>query len=110
MTDGQLYLDPQRTVDGAKDLAATGKTLAGQRSTLGEELRALSGKKPWGTDDIGAAFDKEYGPMEEKVLFAWTQIAAYVEGLGVAAAQSVQLNMQADVSSGERVINTYKNT
>jgi hypothetical protein len=109
MTDG-LYLDPQRTVDGAKDLAASGKNLATQRKGVGEELRTLSGKKPWGTDDIGAAFDKEYAPMEEKVLLAWTQLAAYVEGLGEAAAQSVQLNMQADVSAGERVINTYKNT
>ena len=105
---GQLYLDPQRAISAGQDLAAAGKNLAGERNTAGQRVVELSAKKPWGTDDIGAAFDKEYAPMEQKVMEAWRQLAGYIEGLGAGAVQSVQENLQADQAAGTRVINTYQ--
>ena len=105
---GQLYLDPQRAISAGQDLAASGKNLSGQRHTAGAKLMELSAKKPWGTDDIGGAFDKEYAPMEEKVMRAWLQIAEYIESIGYGAVQSVHENLQTDQAAGTRVINTYK--
>jgi hypothetical protein len=108
MADDQLRLDPNHALGGARDLTASGKNLTGRRADLGNEIAALSAARPWGKDDIGAAFDKEYAPMVDKVLQAWTQIAAYVEGLGYAAAQSVQENTQTDNASGLRVSHVQK--
>lgn len=106
---GQLYLDPQRAIDGGRNLAAAGKHLATGRNTSGAELMGLSAGKPWGTDDIGNAFNKEYAPMEQKVMSAWLQLAEYIEGLGEAAVQSAHQNVQTDDAAGTRVINAYKN-
>jgi hypothetical protein len=105
---GQLYLDPQRAINAGQDLAAAGKNLAGERNTAGHHLMELSAKKPWGTDDIGAAFDKEYAPMEQKVMEAWLQISEYIQSIGSGAVQSVHENLQTDQAAGTRVINTYK--
>ena len=110
MPDGQLWLEPQRVLDGARGLAASGENLSSQRAGAGNELAASSAGRPWGKDQVGAAFEKEYRPMEQKVLQAWEQIAAYVEGLGQAAAQSAYENVQTDDAAGVRVDQDWKNS
>jgi hypothetical protein len=108
MTDGQLNLDPQRAMGGARDLAAAGKNLKSLRDSAGGEISASSAKPPWGSDDIGAAFEKTYRKLEQQTLTSWEKLAAYVEGLGYAAAQTVNNNMQADGEAGTRVHKAWK--
>ncbi|MFI5935191.1 hypothetical protein [Actinoplanes sp. NPDC051494] len=105
---GELYLDPQRAIAGGRDLAAAGKDLVDRRNGIGADIIAASSQKPWGMDDIGAAFDQQYAPMEAKLMEAWLRIAEYVEGLGEAAVASVNDNLHADAEASTRVIDAYK--
>ena len=108
MPDRELRLDPVRATDGARNLTAAGADLAALRVGTGTEIKAASESRPWGADDIGEAFHRQYAPIAGQVLQAWAQLAAYIEGLGVAAAQSVQLNQQSDDEAGVRTASTYR--
>jgi hypothetical protein len=104
----ELWLDPQRAYQGAKDLAATGKNMKSQKDSLGGQIAAGSAKPPWGNDDIGAAFEQNYRKLETQFLEGWEKIAGYVEGLGYAAAQAVTDTMAADQRASQRIHGSYK--
>jgi hypothetical protein len=108
MPDGQLYLDPQRAMAGARDMVSAGKQLKSLRGSDGGEISAASAKPPWGSDDIGSAFEKTYRKLEQQTLSSWEKLAAYVEGLGYAAAKTVNDNVQTDGAAGTRVRGTWK--
>ena len=107
MTDGELRLDPVRAIDGARNLAAAGEELAALRTASGAELQSRGAARPWGADDIGDAFDRQYAPIAAQVLAAWDSLAAHIEDLGAAAARSVQENQQADDEAGVRITHSY---
>jgi hypothetical protein len=107
MTGGQLWLDPVRAMDGARHLTRAGAELAAQRVHTGADLEAMSAARPWGDDDIGDAFHRQYAPIAAQVLVAWEKLAAHIEGLGAAAARSVQDNQRADDEAGARITHTY---
>lgn len=108
MTDGRLWLDPQQALGGARDLTAAGEHYAAEHAGTGREIAAATAARPWGSDDIGQTFERNYRPIEEQVLQAWEQIAAYIQGLGDAAAASVHDNLQADHQAAVRVEHTYR--
>lgn len=99
----QLQLDATRAMAGARDLMAAGKHFKGLRDSDGAEIAALSTKPPWGSDDIGAAFERTYRGLERQALDGWAKLAAYVEGLGAAAAQTVHNNQQTDAAAAGRL-------
>lgn len=104
----ELWLEPQIATDGARQLADAGRDFAAQRAGLGAEIAAASSAQPWGRDDIGQTFEQNYRPVEQQVLAAWEQLAAYLEGLGEQAAASVQDNLQADLNASVRVEHAYR--
>jgi hypothetical protein len=108
MTDGQLSLDPQRAFGGARDMVSAGKHLKDLHSSDGAEIKSLSAGPPWGNDEIGAAFEKTYRTLEQQTLQSWERLAAYVEGLGYAVAQSVNNNVQTDGAAANRVRGTWR--
>jgi hypothetical protein len=110
MANDEVRLDPTRAMAGARDMVAAAKEMRGQRTSIGGEITAASADRPWGKDDIGAAFEKTYRGFEEQMLKSWESIAGYVGGLGYAVAQSVQASVQADGEAGTRVRKTWKNT
>ena len=63
---------------------------------------AASAAPPWGADEYGRSFEKQYRPIERQVMDAWQQLAAYVEGLGDAGVLSVQDNLGADADAERR--------
>jgi glycine/D-amino acid oxidase-like deaminating enzyme len=85
MTDLPVRAAAARAVTGARDLAEAGRVLAARRADLGTTVAA---GRPWGEDRAGQAFDRRYREIEEQVLDAWEQLAAYVESLGEAAERS----------------------
>ena len=89
MTNDRLNLDPQRAMAAARDLASAGKQMKQQRTSKGGEIAAKSEARPWGKDDIGAAFEKTYRNFETQMLKSWEGLAGYVEGLGSAVGQAV---------------------
>jgi hypothetical protein len=102
MSDEWLQLDADRATAGSRALHDAGGQLGALRTGPAAELAAASAAQPWGGDDYGHSFERQYRPVEQQVLDAWTELAAFVSGLGQAAAQSVQDNIGADVDAGHR--------
>ena len=105
----EFWLDPDRVTNGGRDLAAAGKHLTSERFAAGTELAGISGQRPWGTDEIGSAFEKNYRPIEQQVLLAWEKLGAYVEGLGDAVGETVREAIEADHHAAAEVERTYRN-
>ena len=104
----QFWLDPDRVSSGGRDLAAAGKHLTTERFAAGTELASISGQRPWGTDDIGSTFEKNYRPIEQQVLLAWEKLGAYVEGLGDAVGETVREATETDHHAAVQVERTYR--
>jgi predicted alpha/beta hydrolase len=84
MGEKQTRAAAARAVNSARDLALVGQLMAGQRSGLGAEIEKAAAAAPWGDP----AFARRYATIEQQVLGAWEQLAAYVESLGEAAERS----------------------
>ena len=93
---------------GGRDLAAAGKHFTAERFGAGSDLTAISGRRPWGTDEIGQAFENNYRPIEQQVLLAWEKLGAYVEGLGDAVVQTVKDATETDHHAAAQVERTYR--
>jgi hypothetical protein len=104
----ELWLDPDRVANGGRDLAAAGKHLTTERFTAGTELASISGRRPWGSDEIGSAFEANYRPIEQQVLLAWEKLGGYVEGLGDAVVETVGEATEADHHAAVQVERTYR--
>ena len=108
MTDGRLYLDARAALDGARALTAAGQHYQDLLDGPGADVARVTARRPWGSDDIGQAFETNYRPVEQQVLQAWGRLADHIEQLGEAAAASVADNQQADQESGMRVTRAYR--
>ena len=108
MADGRLYLDPAVALDGARNLTAAGQHYRNLLDGPGADVAGITGRRPWGSDDIGQAFENNYRPIERQVFQAWDQLARYVQQLGEAATASVADNQQADQESEMRVTRAYR--
>ncbi|GAA0466186.1 hypothetical protein Aca07nite_77330 [Actinoplanes capillaceus] len=104
---GELYLDPQRATAAGRDLSAAGKQLVSLNNSTVAEVNAASQGQPWGRDDIGAAFQQNYGPLLQQFTDAFGKISGYVQGLGDAAIASVEDNLGADARSSGTVTKSY---
>lgn len=80
MADGQIWLDPDRARRGGADLTLAGEAVSASRRGVGGEIAAASGQRPWGRDDIGAAFDKHYRGYEETLLDVWAALGRSSKG------------------------------
>ncbi|MET8230179.1 hypothetical protein ABZS77_05800 [Micromonospora sp. NPDC005298] len=103
MTDGQLWLDPSRARRAGADLALAGEAVTARRAAEGGEIEAASGNRPWGRDDIGAAFERSYRGFEQTVLRAWTGIGHRLTELGTDVVRSVDASVQTDGRSATRL-------
>jgi hypothetical protein len=105
---GELYLDAPRATAAGRDLTAAGSQLVGLSTGPVAEVAAMSQNQPWGRDEIGAAFQKDYGPLLQKFTEAFGKVSGYVEGLGEAAVQSVVDNTAADTRASSTVTKSYR--
>jgi len=105
----ELWLDADRVTSGGRDLAAAGKHFTTERFGAGSELAAISGQRPWGQDEIGQTFEKNYRPIEQQVLQAWEKLGLYVEGLGDAVVETVREATLTDQQAAVQVERTYRN-
>ncbi|HEX5946001.1 MAG TPA: hypothetical protein VFY82_06970 [Acidimicrobiales bacterium] len=100
--DGQLWLDPTRAWRGGADLSRAGEAFVAVRRQEGGEIAAASAQRPWGRDEIGAAFEQRYRGFEETVLRAWEGVGKHLAGLGADVARSVEANLGTDATSAGR--------
>lgn len=103
MTDGQLWLDPDRARRGGADLALAGEAIRRQRDQVGGRIAADSAQRPWGRDDIGAAFEKQYRGFEETLLRAWEGVGRCLEGLGADVVRAVDATVETDAANAQRL-------
>ncbi|TDC82377.1 hypothetical protein E1193_12005 [Micromonospora sp. KC606] len=103
MGDEQLWLDPERARRAATDLRLSGEALSARRQQVGGRIAEASARRPWGRDDIGAAFEKSYRAYEETLLRAWAGLGRSLEGLGTDVATSVAATVDTDVASGRAI-------
>ncbi|MBQ0903043.1 hypothetical protein [Micromonospora sp. U21] len=103
MTDEQLWLDPGRARRGGADLALAGEAVTARRAAEGGEIEAASGARPWGRDDIGAAFERSYRGIEQIVLRAWTGAGHRLTELGTDVVRTVDASVQTDGTSAARL-------
>ncbi|WP_446218483.1 hypothetical protein [Micromonospora sp. IBHARD004] len=96
MTDGQLWLDPDRARRGGADLTLVGEAVSASRRQVGGAIAEASAERPWGRDDIGAAFEKQYRRYEETLLRAWEMVGRSLAGLGADVARSVAATVEND--------------
>ncbi|WP_306215821.1 hypothetical protein [Actinoplanes sp. RD1] len=106
MTD--LRLDADRAARAGADLAAAGGQLGALRADAGAEVEALSGARPWGKDDIGQAFERNYRPVEQQVLHAWDLLGRHVAGLGDEVVQAVREALAADDRASTRLYGRHR--
>ncbi|MFF0313732.1 hypothetical protein ACFYPH_03655 [Micromonospora sp. NPDC005252] len=103
MTDGQLWLDASRARRGGADLALSGEAVTASRAAEGGEIEAASGARPWGRDDIGAAFERSYRGIEQTVLRAWAGVGQRLTELSADVVSAVDASVQTDQSSAARL-------
>ncbi|MCG5460308.1 hypothetical protein AB0K35_22575 [Micromonospora sp. NPDC053740] len=103
MTDGQLWLDPSRARRGGADLALAGEAVTARRAAEGSAIEAASGARPWGRDDIGAAFERNYSGFEQTVLRAWAGVGHRLTELGSDVVEAVDASVQTDGANAVRV-------
>jgi hypothetical protein len=103
VTDGQLWLDPDRARRGGTDLTLAGEAVTTSRRQVGGAIADASAERPWGRDDIGAAFEKQYRRYEETLLRAWEVVGRSLEGLGADVARSVAATVENDEATGRQL-------
>ncbi|MFF5081950.1 hypothetical protein ACFY36_33285 [Actinoplanes sp. NPDC000266] len=103
MNDQWLRLDADDTLEGSRSLTAAGEDLTARRNHAGAEIAAATAASPWGRDEYGQSFERQYHPVEQQVLDAWRLIAAHMTGLGEAVATSVRDNLTADAGAAGRL-------
>lgn len=106
MSDQELWLDPGRAQQAGFDLAHAGEAITAQRGELGAAIAAASAGRPWGKDDVGAAFEQNYRGFEAMVLRAWNNVGGYVTSLGTNVVQAVHATVETDAASAGRIRNT----
>ncbi|MFD2764172.1 hypothetical protein [Micromonospora eburnea] len=103
MDDGQIWLAPDRARRGGADLTLAGEAVGASRRGVGGEIAAASAQRPWGRDDIGAAFDKQYRGYEETLLRVWEALGRSLEGLGSDVVRSVAATVETDEINGRQL-------
>ncbi|WP_346119514.1 hypothetical protein [Micromonospora coerulea] len=103
MTDEQLWLDPDRARRGGADLTLAGEAVSASRQQAGGAIADASAERPWGRDDIGAMFEKQYRRYEETLLRAWELLGRSLEGLGADVVRSVAASMETDEANARQL-------
>jgi hypothetical protein len=103
MTEGQIWLDPERARRGGADLGVAGEAISAARRAVGETIAEASARRPWGRDDIGAAFEQRYRGYEETLLKAWEVLGRSLHGLGAGVVRSVVATVETDQSNAQHL-------
>ncbi|MEU3452769.1 hypothetical protein ABZ671_04080 [Micromonospora sp. NPDC006766] len=103
VAEGQIWLDPDRAHRGGVDLTLAGEAVSASRREAGGAIAAASAQRPWGRDDIGTAFDKQYRGYEETLLRVWELLGRSLEGLGSDVVRSVAATVETDESRGRQL-------
>ncbi|WP_341719129.1 hypothetical protein QQG74_05090 [Micromonospora sp. FIMYZ51] len=77
--------------------------MTGRRAEDGAAIAAASARRPWGRDDIGAAFEQQYRGYEEMALRVWAGVGRRLAELGSDVVRSVEANLETDAANASRL-------
>ncbi|MFR9777395.1 hypothetical protein ACL02O_15225 [Micromonospora sp. MS34] len=103
MADRQIWLDPDRARRGGADLTLAGEAVSTSGREIGGAIAEASARRPWGRDDIGAAFEKQYRGYEEMLLKAWEVLGRSLQELGTDVARSVAATVETDGANARQL-------
>jgi hypothetical protein len=103
VAQGQIWLDPDRARRGGADLTLAGEAVSASRREVGGAIAEASAQRPWGRDDIGAAFEKHYRGYEETLLRAWEMLGRSLQGLGADVVRSVAATVETDLTNARQL-------
>jgi hypothetical protein len=98
MSDETL-VNATATKDGAKQMHFAGQRLASQWAQLKTTIESLNGQKPWGDDEPGNQFNKDYLNGEHyatSTLEATAELVELMKDLGGQVAMSVDGSLEVD--------------
>ncbi|MFE9203801.1 hypothetical protein [Micromonospora sp. NPDC007230] len=103
MAEVQIWLDPDRARRGGADLTLAAEAVSATRRDAGGAIAEASAQRPWGRDDIGAAFEKHYRGYEETLLRVWEMLGRSLEGLGSDVVRSVTATVATDLTNARQL-------
>ncbi|GIJ29646.1 hypothetical protein Vqi01_48080 [Micromonospora qiuiae] len=96
----ETFVKPDAALDGANGLGAAGARLAARWRGLAATIGALNAGEPWGADEPGKEFNKNYlggdGQPAQKVLDMGHEIVPVVEQMGPTVKGAVEGTVDVD--------------
>ncbi|AEB47780.1 MULTISPECIES: hypothetical protein [Micromonospora] len=95
----ETFVKPDAALEGASTLSAAGARLAARWKGLAGTINTLNGGHPWGDDEPGQAFNKDYLGGEQpaqKVLDLAAGVVPVVEQMGPTVKGAVEGTVDVD--------------
>jgi hypothetical protein len=85
----EVWADPPKALAAAADLEKCGEKIKGAFRAEGDVISAADRAQPWGDDDIGGAFVKNYKEPKDTILEVWPILGDAVKGMGTGVRAAV---------------------
>lgn len=102
-----VWADPSKANAAGADLEASGEMIKGAFTKEGAVIAAADGTAPWGDDDIGGSFLKNYKEAKDTILEVWPDLGDAVKGLGTGVRAAVAGEASHDTSSAATIQATH---
>lgn len=86
-------------------LADAGEQLSRLRATVGADIESRNEARPWGGDELGAAFARRYGEAAAQVLDVWRSLGERTGQLGGDIAGAAGAALETDRITSEVIDN-----
>ncbi|MEV4413441.1 hypothetical protein [Catellatospora sp. NPDC049609] len=84
-----IDLDAVAAIDAARRLHVAGDGMIRERGLSGARIEQANARRPWGDDELGRAFAKEYEGVSAQVLKLWGDAAHRSAALAVDVVKAV---------------------
>jgi hypothetical protein len=103
VNSGEYRVDPVTARQGGAYLTEAARAVSEIERHYAELLRAAGESKPWGVDDLGAAFQKNYDQIVPLLLDVWPKIAHNLEQFAIGVGYAVEAAEMADEAAKKRM-------
>lgn len=84
-------------------LSASAEGIARARATIGGRIESAGQQRPWGGDDLGTAFAKNYVEPATRILEVWRAAASRTAQLGTEIVTAVESTVATDDAASWRL-------
>lgn len=102
-TSPDLDLDAHQAGQAGRHLAGVGEQLSSLRKAAGAEIEGVNDTRPWGRDELGAAFAAAYAQPAAQLLRAWNDVAERTIQLGEEIIESTVSTIETDSTVAQAI-------